>query len=505
MSLLAHRNFLVAAGLVSTLALVACGDDSGTGGSGGDAGSPSTGGGGENSGAGPTTGGGGDGGGGAPPAEQNIYEIASSLEQYSSLVAAVDKAGLASALQDESASLTVFAPDNDAFAALLGTIGAASLDDVTADQLRPILLYHVLGMEVDSAGALAAAEANQKVAGLGGSIEFDLEGTTIVLDGLADVVVPDVQATNGIIHGISSVILPSITDVVVSSDDFSTLELALGLADSDASQPNLVATLDDDSQALTVFAPPNDAFTALITALSADSSTGIMGLGDVESYQVIPILKYHVVGAVVTAADVMPGSVTTLGGTANATTMNNGVQINGTNVTVANLYTRNGVIHVIDGVLLPSIADVVTTAPELSGLASVVGLADGGTGTPEVGPALDAPAATGAYTLFAPSNVAVAGLANPPMNQALTNVLLYHVLNQASPIYAADALGLANPASFPTLLGSAPSSSLIVSSPANTVILDDSTATNGNVQIPNYFTSNGVIHIIDKVLIPGAG
>jgi transforming growth factor-beta-induced protein len=501
MSLLAHRNLLVAAGLVSTLALVACGDD-GTGGAGGEAGSPSTGGGGENTGAGGMTGGGGDGGGGAPPAEQNIYEIASSLPDYSSLVAAVDKAGLAPALQEEGATLTVFAPDNAAFANLLTAIGADSLDDVTADQLRPILLYHVLGMEVDAAGALAAAEAGDKVAGLGGSIEFGLDGNTIVLDGLADVVVPDVQATNGIIHGISSVILPSITDVVVSSDDFSTLELALGLADSDASEPNLVATLDDNSQALTVFAPPNAAFTALVTALASDASTGIMGLSDVQSYQVIPILKYHVVGAVVTAADVTNGPVTTLGGTATTDTTN-GVEINGIEVTTADLYTRNGVIHVIDGVLLPSIADVVTTAPEFSGLAGVVGLADGGTGMPKVGAALDAPAATGAYTLFAPSNVAVAALANPPMNQALTDVLRYHVLNQANPIYAADALGLANPATFPTLLGSSAGSSLIVSSPANTVIVDDSTATNANVQIPNYFTSNGVIHIVDKVLIPG--
>jgi transforming growth factor-beta-induced protein len=499
MSLLAHRNFLVAAGLVSTLALVACGDDSGTGGSGGE---PSTGGG-ENSGAGPTTGGGGDGGGGAPPAEQNIYELASSLEQYSSLVAAVDKAGLASALQDESASLTVFAPDNDAFAALLANIGASSLDDVTAGQLRPILLYHVLGSEVDSAGALAAAEGNEKVAGLGGSIEFDLEGTTIVLDGIADVVAPDVQATNGIIHGISSVILPSITDVVVSSDDFSTLELALGLADGDASQPNLVGTLDDNAGEFTVFAPPNAAFTALVTALAGNPSTGITGLADVESYQVIPILKYHVVGAAVPAADVPNGPVTTLGGTANATTTN-GVQINGVTVTIANLYTRNGIIHVIDGVLLPSIADVVTTAPEFSELAEVVGAADAGTGIPKIGPALDAPAATGAYTLFAPNNAAITALGNgAPSNQALTDVLRYHVLNQPTAIYAADALGLAAPTPFNTLLGTTANQRITVSSTGSSVVLDDTGAPGtADVLVVNYFTSNGVIHIIDKVLIP---
>ena len=508
MAIRMNRTGLLAVGILSLASLVACGDDTGTGGAGGaganePGGGPGSGGS-DDGGAG--EGGAGEGGaGGAAPG--NVYEVASSLPDYSSLVAAVDKAGLAAALQDESASLTVFAPDNAAFGELLASIGADSLDDVTAEQLKPILLYHVLGSEVDSTAATAAATAGDKVPSLGGSIQFDLEGSAISLDeGIAEIVVVDVPASNGIIHGISGVLLPSITDVVVSDPAFTNLEAALIAADSDPSDPGLVEALDDNAGAFTVFAPPDTAFTALVTALSGNASTGITALGDFEPYQLIPVLKYHVVPAVVTAADVTAGPVTTLGGIAQATT-NGGVQIDGTAVTTANIFTRNGVIHVVGGVLLPSITDVVTTAPELSSLATAVVAADGNAGTtPKVAPALNAAAATGAYTLFAPSNQAFTNLGAAPSGQALTNVLLYHVLNQSTPIYAADALALAAPAPFPTLLGAGAASQITVSSPATSVILDDAgSPTNATVTVANYFTANGVIHIVDKVLLPGGG
>ena len=83
-----------------------------------------------------TSGAGGGGGGGA--SEETIYAIASSLPAYSSLVAAVDKAGLAAALSDAGAELTVFAPDNDAFAALLASVGAA----IIHVDLMTLLVWH---------------------------------------------------------------------------------------------------------------------------------------------------------------------------------------------------------------------------------------------------------------------------------------------------------------------------------------------------------------------------
>lgn len=489
-----NRTGLLAVGIFSLASLVACGDDSATGGGGGDA--PG----------GSEPGGGGTGGeGGGTVAPGNIYEVASSLPDYSSLVAAVDKAGLASALQDESATLTVLAPDNAAFAALLEAVGADSLDDVTAEQLKPILLYHVLGSAVDSTAATEAATAGDKVAGLGGSIQFDLDGDDISLDqGDATVVVPDVQASNGIIHGISGVLLPSITDVVVSDPAFSSLEAALIAADSDASNPGLVAALDDNSGEFTVFAPPDAAFTALVSALSADVSTGITGFDSFLPYQLIPILKYHVIPSVVLSPDVTAGPVTTLGGVVQATT-DGGIEIDGAAVTTANIITNSGIIHVVENVLVPSITDVVTTAPEFSSLKTAVLAADAGATTPKVAVALDAQPETGSYTLFAPNNQAFTNLGGgAPTGQALTNVLLYHVLNLANPVYAADALALANPAPFATLLGSQPWHSITVSSPASTVILDDGgSPQNGTVTAANYFTTNGVIHAVDKVLLPG--
>lgn len=514
MALRTNAIFSVTSALLVASALVACGDDSsGTGGAGGGedtttAGTTSS----TTASGNPTSsssgGEGGQGGeGGAPPAG-TIYEVASSLPDYSSLVAAVDKAGLAAALQDEDATLTVFAPDNDAFAALLEGIGAASLDDVTAEQLRPILLYHVLGSVVDSTAATAAATNEDKVAGLGGSIQFALDGESIELDGRALIETADVPASNGIIHGIDGVILPSITDVAVSDPAFASLATALTVADSDASEPGLVAALDDDAAALTVFAPPNDAFEALVSALSA-GNTGISDLSDFAPYQLIPVLKYHVAGFAATADEFSAGPAATLGGTVNVTLAGGGVQVDGVSVTVANILTSNGVIHVIDGVLIPSITDLAVTAPELSSLAATILAADGAAGTsPKVSVAMDASAGVGAYTLFAPSNDAFAALGAAPSGQALTNVLLYHVVNAAVPVFAADALGLDAPTAFDTLLGTQAASEIIVSAtggpPADTVEIDDAGSAETTTVIgANYFTSNGVVHVIDKVLLPG--
>lgn len=450
---------------------------------------------------------GGAGGSGGSPDPMSVYDVASSLPDYSILVAAVDKAGLAPALQDPNATLTVFAPDNDAFGDLLTAVGASSLDDLSVAQLTPILLYHVLGMEVDGAAATAAANNGDKVTGLGGSIQLGISGMDIQLDGTAIVEVADVDADNGIIHGIDAVILPSITDVVVSDASFSSLATALTVADTDASAPDLVATLDDDAGSFTVFAPPDAAFTTLVTALSAGNS-GISGLGDFAPYQLVPVLKYHVVaGAAVQSGDVATGPITTLGGIVQADT-SSGVNIDAAAVTTADILTSNGVIHVVDGVLLPSITDIATTEASLSSLAGAIIAADGDAATsPKVAPALDAAAAAGSYTVFAPSNDAFTALGTPPSGQALTNVLLYHVMNEATGIYAADALGLASPTAFDTLLGGGAGQQLTVSAsggpPADTVHLNDAgSADDTTVTVANYLAENGVIHVVDKVLLP---
>ena len=80
------------------------------------------------------------------------------------------------------------------------------------------------------------------------------------------------------------------------------------------------------------------------------------------------------------SGDVATGPITTLGGTLAADT-SNGVTVDGANVVVADIITANGIVHVIDGVVVPSIADTVTTAPEFEQLAGLVGAADGDANT----------------------------------------------------------------------------------------------------------------------------
>jgi transforming growth factor-beta-induced protein len=427
-------------------------------------------------------------------AEQSVYDVAASLDDYSVLVAAVDKAGLADALRDPAADLTVFAPDNQAFTDLLGAIGASGLDDLSAEQLRPILMYHVLGSQVDSVAATAAATNDEIVTGLGGSIQLSIDAGNIALEDTAFVEVADVQASNGIIHGIDAVILPSITDVVVSDSSFSNLATALVAADTDSSAPNLVGTLDDNAGDFTVFAPVDQAFADLVGALPA--ATGIGGLGDFSTSQLIPVLKYHVAGGSVMSSAIT-GDLTldTLGGSA-AITVGGGVAIDGANVTTVDILTANGVIHVIDGVILPSIADVVTTAPEFAQLAGLVGAADGDPNTsPKVGAALDGAAPSGAWTLFAPTNDAITGLSvTAPGGQGLTDILLFHALDGG--VFASDALGMTD-VNAPTLNGGE-----ITVNGGTGVVITPADGGAANVVTTDYLTANGVIHAIDAVLLP---
>jgi transforming growth factor-beta-induced protein len=434
-----------------------------------------------------------------------IVDVAAADPQFSVLVAAVQKAGLASALADGSKKYTVFAPTNAAFTALLNQLGVTNgLDGVSVEQLKPILLYHVLGAEVRSAAATAAAMANQKVDALGGKVKLSLVGSTIKLDGRSSVVTADVAASNGVIHVIDQVLLPSITDIATTDARFSSLAAALSLADTATPSPNLVTALDDDASTtgFTVFAPTNDAFTTLVNALKGNdmgATTGISALTSFRPDQVGPVLRYHALSGRVLAKDVPANAqVTGLGGKLSVTRSASGVTVDGTPVVVADVLASNGVIHVVGKVLLPSIADVVTTDSRFTQLKGLVVAADGAAMTaPKVGAALDG---ADPFTVFAPSNAAITALTAAPSGQALTNVLLYHAA-PGNPVYAATALGLTMPLSVPTAL-SGKSISVAAEGMPRGVTVADSTPAKAKVVETNLLCANGVIHVVDKVLIP---
>merc|ERR1711953_1484138 len=267
---------------------------------------------------------------------------------FKTLVKIVSDLGLVDTLKNAEA-LTVFAPSDDAFAKL----PAGTLESLTADQAKEIVLRHVVTAKVP-----AAAVTTGDVATIGGEliglVKTPQGGVQInYKGGVSNVVTADVQASNGVIHVIDSVILPApaparsapvgdVVDVAVGAGSFKTLVKIV-------SDLGLVDTLKN-AEALTVFAPSDDAFAKLpagtLESLTAD--------------QAKEIVLRHVVTAKVPAAAVTTGDVATIGGEliGLVKTPQGGVQINykggASNVVTADIQASNGVIHVIDNVILPA-------------------------------------------------------------------------------------------------------------------------------------------------------
>jgi transforming growth factor-beta-induced protein len=465
--------------------------------------------------------GGGTAAGGGNVAAKNIVEVAQGDARFSTLVSAVIKADLATALSAASADgLTVFAPTNDAFAALEADLktklGISGLGDLTPAQLKPILLYHVLNKKVDAAAATTAATAMMKIpfasgAGLGdlgGSIQLKFEAGKIKIDDRATVVEPDVMASNGVIHAIDKVLLPSIADIAVADGRFKLLVAAAGLADTDASKPDLVKTLDTDSASVTVFAPIDAAFVALVDGLKGSddgAKTGIAKLTDFAPYQVIPVLKYHLAPGVVLSKAITATAtkVSTQGGKVSVVIDGGKAKIDKAEVLVADLVASNGIVHAISKVMLPSITDVATTSAAFSELAKAIEATDAVAATsPKLASTLDGDG-PGTFTVFTPINAAVAALpaAATTPGQGLTNVILLHALG--STVYASDALKLdATGKMFDTANTGKQINVSTGGTPKGVLVKGAGNTAAAKVILTNVFTSNGVIHAVDTVLLP---
>jgi len=283
---------------------------------------------------------------GTPPAEmKSIVEIASSDDNYSILVDALVKADLVNTLSTDG-PFTVFAPTNAAFETLFETLGVNGIEDLSAEALTPILLYHVLSgkaMSTDiSTGyfeTLSAATADNK-----GMVLYAMVDDMVKINNSAMVIAADVEATNGVVHVIDQVILPpTVVDIALQNSTFSTLVAAVVKA-------GLVEALSAAGP-YTVFAPTNAAFDAAFVAL------GVSGLDDLSAEALTPILLYHVVPDNVLAAEVSTGMVPTLNTESNIsiTVTDMGVMLNNSaNVVATDVQGSNGVVHVIDSVILPN-------------------------------------------------------------------------------------------------------------------------------------------------------
>jgi len=294
--------------------------------------------------------------------EKDIVDVAVDNGSFTTLVAAVQQAELVDALKAEG-PYTVFAPTDDAFAALLEETEMSAEDLLAAENLSDILLYHVVEGEFNAEAVIElVGEADyvlvDTLASIPVKVSVDM-GNVYINDAM--VALPDVEASNGVIHVVDSVIMPpsqSITDIVVEAAgmedgaEFTTLLAAV-------SQAELAEALAGEGP-FTVFAPTDAAFAAALEAL------GITAEDLLASEDLASILLYHVVGGEealysndVAAALAEAGEeglmIATLNGASFPVTADDeGIYVNGAPITVTDILASNGVIHVIDAVILPS-------------------------------------------------------------------------------------------------------------------------------------------------------
>ena len=419
--------------------------------------------------------------------QRNIVELAQNTPDLSILVEAVTAAGLANTLS--TGTLTVFAPTNAAFAALLTELGVTK-DALLANKplLTAVLTYHVLGSKVMRAD-VPLGKAITPVSG--GFFKIESNNGLKITDGrnrVSTITSTDIQASNGVVHLVDKVLLPADKDIVATASalpDFSILVEAVVAA-------GLVTTLQGTGP-FTVFAPTNAAFAALLTELGVTKDALLAN-----KPLLTAVLTYHVLGSKVMRADVPLGkAITPVSGGFFKIESNNGLKItDGRNrvstITSTDIQASNGVVHLVDKVLLPADKDIVATAsalPDFSILVEAV-VAAGLVGTLQ---------GTGPFTVFAPTNAAFAALltelgvskADLLANTALlTKVLTYHVV-------PARVLKAEVPTN--TAITTVQGQSFTVST---SLVITDQNMRTSNITAADVFTSNGVIHVVDKVILP---
>ncbi|WP_339921594.1 fasciclin domain-containing protein [uncultured Flavobacterium sp.] len=290
-----------------------------------------------------------------PVVDNTITGIASKTADFSILVQALTKAELATTLQG-TGPFTVFAPTNAAFTAFLATGGYASVNDVPKAALTQILLNHVVSGAVKSTDltttyiktlAKGTASSTNNL-----SMFVNTASGKVKLNGVATVTTADIIASNGVIHVVDKVIgLPTIVTHATANPNFTSLVGAL----TGAGQPDFVTILSGTGP-FTVFAPTNDAFTALNTELAPG------GIASVSAANLTKVLQYHVVSGNILAASLTEGQIVPTSQTPQTFTvqLTGGAKIKDSNnristVVATDVQCSNGVIHVLNKVLLPTL------------------------------------------------------------------------------------------------------------------------------------------------------
>jgi len=420
------------------------------------------------------------------PATQSnsVVDIIVNSEDHTVLEAAVIEANLAGTLSGDG-PFTVFAPTDDAFATLLDALGYTAEELLAYPGLTDILLYHVVGAQALSTDF---SDVQQITTLLEEDVVVTINENGVFIN-QSQVTTADIVTDNGVVHVIDAVLVPepaqsnTVVDIIVNSEVHTVLEDAVVAA-------GLVDALNGAGP-FTVFAPTDDAFTALLAALgfTAEELLAYPGLTDV--------LLYHVVGAQALSTDLSDDQeiTTLLDEDVQVTITADGVFINQAQVIVADLEADNGVVHVIDAVLVPEMDELPETVVDIiveSEVHTLLELAVGAAGL------VDALSGEGPFTVFAPTDDAVVALTEALGITAddllalpnLGEILQYHVV--AGEAYSDD---LEDGQMITTLLGQ-----------DVTVSIDDAGVmiNEAMVIIADLEAENGVVHVIDAVLVPTA-
>jgi len=304
--------------------------------------------------------------------------------------------------------------------------------------------------------------------------------------------------------------LPTIAEIVVASSEaetpeFTTLLAAVGLAD-----PAVLEALANPEAALTVFAPTDAAFAALAEALGEEAFAAV--LEDTEF--LTEILLYHVVDGVIMSGDVVALLDANMGEFSGPTlngqfidvagNVEDGITLDDANLVLelVDIEASNGVIHVIDAVLLPetaTIAEIVVASteaetPEFTTLLAAVAAAD-----PAVLELLSDPDAE--LTVFAPTDAAFAALGEETIAsvladvELLTGILQYHVV--AGVVYSTDVVALLEENMGEFEVEMANGATAVVSQTEDGIFINEA-----QIVITDIEAGNGVIHVIDAVILP---
>jgi uncharacterized surface protein with fasciclin (FAS1) repeats len=426
-----------------------------------------------------------------------IVDVAIATPELSSLVAALQAAdGDLPTVLSGTGPFTVLAPSDEAFAAFLSDNNFSGLSDVPTDVLTQVLLNHVISGQVTASELITdgSGYARTLAAGADGramSLYFDTSDG-VKFNGVSSVTAADIEASNGVIHLVDAVIgLPTIVDHAVANANFSSLVGAL-TTDGNTVFTDLLSSPGD----FTVFAPLNSAF-------SAFENPNMNELNTILSNHVISgasVFSDQLTNSYVSTAAVMPMSENNLSLYIN---VDEGVVLNGkSTVALADVVASNGVIHAVDAVIdLPTVVDFAASNPAFETLVAALTREDLQTDFLEILSSTDPELAP--FTVFAPTNAAfgalleeldVAGLgdiAEATLSATLTN----HVVSGANVLAGqlTDAMEI-------TTLGG-----IITTDLSDGAKLVDQNGRESVIIAVDVQSVNGVIHVIDRVILPNLG